>query len=36
MVGWGGEGQPELGSEEARLYEVFLKPRDWAEYESIA
>lgn len=28
-VAWRYNWQPEPGSEEARLYEVFLKPRDW-------
>ena len=31
QVAWKYEWQPETGSEEARLYEKFLKPRDWAE-----
>ena len=30
LVRWAYDWQPEEGSEEARLYEVFLKPRDWA------
>ena len=30
VVRWAYDWQPEAGSEEARLYEVFLKPRDWA------
>jgi coproporphyrinogen III oxidase len=29
LVKWRYNWQPEPGSEEARLYEVFLKPRDW-------
>ena len=31
LVRWVYNCQPEAGSEEARLYEVFLKPRDWAD-----
>jgi coproporphyrinogen III oxidase len=31
QVQWRYDWQPEPGSEEAKLYEVFLKPRDWAE-----
>ena len=31
LVQWRYNWQPEPGSEEARLYEVFLKPRDWAQ-----
>lgn len=30
LVRWEYNRQPEPGSPEARLYEVFLKPRDWA------
>jgi coproporphyrinogen III oxidase len=30
LVRWQYDWKPEPGSEEARLYEVFLKPRDWA------
>ena len=30
LVRWEYDWQPEQGSEEAKLYEVFLKPRDWA------
>jgi coproporphyrinogen III oxidase len=30
LVKWRYDWQPEPGSAEARLYEVFLKPRDWA------
>ena len=30
LVKWRYDWHPEPGSEEARLYEVFLKPRDWA------
>lgn len=33
QVQWRYDWQPEPGSEEAKLYEVFLKPRDWAEEE---
>ena len=29
LVAWRYDWRPEPGSEEARLYEVFLKPRDW-------
>ncbi|AMO54306.1 coproporphyrinogen III oxidase [Endozoicomonas montiporae] len=29
LVRWNYNWQPEPGSEEARLYDVFLKPRDW-------
>ena len=29
LVGWRYNWQPEPGSEEAKLYEVFLKPQDW-------
>ncbi len=31
VVKWRYDWQPEPGSPEARLYEVFLKPRDWAD-----
>jgi len=31
QVQWRYDWQPEPGSEEAKLYEVFLKPRNWAE-----
>ena len=31
LVSWAYDWQPAAGSEEARLYEVFLKPRDWAD-----
>ncbi|HVF59730.1 MAG TPA: oxygen-dependent coproporphyrinogen oxidase [Thermoanaerobaculia bacterium] len=31
LVRWRYDWQPEPGTPEARLYEVFLKPRDWAE-----
>ena len=30
LVAWRYDWQPEPGTPEARLYEVFLKPRDWA------
>jgi coproporphyrinogen III oxidase len=30
LVKWRYDWQPESGSAEARLYEAFLKPRDWA------
>ena len=30
LVKWRYDWQPEPGSPEARLYEIFLKPRDWA------
>ena len=30
LVAWKYDWKPEPGSPEARLYEVFLKPRDWA------
>lgn len=32
-VRWRYNWQPEPGSEEARLYEIFLKPQDWLNYE---
>lgn len=31
LVRWDYDWKPEPGSPEARLYEVFLKPRDWTE-----
>jgi coproporphyrinogen III oxidase len=31
LVRWQYDWQPQLGSEEEKLYEVFLQPRDWAE-----
>jgi len=31
-VRWRYNWQPDAGSEEARLYEVFLKPRDWLNF----
>ncbi|MBI5768220.1 MAG: oxygen-dependent coproporphyrinogen oxidase [Verrucomicrobia bacterium] len=31
LVRWDYDWQPEPGSAEARLYDVFLKPRDWAQ-----
>ena len=34
LVRWDYNVQPEVGSEEARLYEHFLKPRDWVNYEA--
>ena len=33
LVKWRYNWQPEPASEEDRLYEVFLKPRDWLTYE---
>jgi coproporphyrinogen III oxidase len=30
LVRWDYDWKPEPGSAEAKLYEVFLKPRDWA------
>ena len=30
FVAWRYDWKPEPGTPEARLYEVFLKPRDWA------
>jgi coproporphyrinogen III oxidase len=33
LVAWRYDWRPEPGSEEARLYEVFLKPRDWLNTE---
>jgi len=30
LVRWDYDWHPEPGSPEARLYDVFLKPRDWA------
>ncbi|MBT7953167.1 MAG: oxygen-dependent coproporphyrinogen oxidase [Gammaproteobacteria bacterium] len=32
-VRWRYNWQPEAGSEEARLYEIFLKPQDWLSFE---
>jgi coproporphyrinogen III oxidase len=32
LVRWDYQNQPEPGSPEAKLYDVFLKPRDWAEF----
>jgi coproporphyrinogen III oxidase len=34
LVRWDYDWRPEPGSPEARLYDVFLKPRDWAEAAS--
>jgi coproporphyrinogen III oxidase len=34
LVRWDYGWQPEPGSPEARLYDAFLKPRDWANYPS--
>jgi coproporphyrinogen III oxidase len=31
LVRWEYDWQPEAGSDEAKLYEIFLKPRDWAD-----
>jgi coproporphyrinogen III oxidase len=31
LVRWRYNWKPQPGSEEARLYEDFLRPRDWAE-----
>ena len=31
LVRWDYDWQPQPGSEEARLYDVFLQPRDWAD-----
>ena len=31
LVRWEYDWQPEEGSQEAELYDVFLKPRDWAQ-----
>jgi coproporphyrinogen III oxidase len=31
LVAWRYNWQPEPGTPEARLYEIFLKPRDWAD-----
>lgn len=33
QVRWRYNWQPEPGSEEARLYEIFLKPQDWLNYK---
>ncbi len=35
LVRWDYNWSPEPGSAEARLYEVFLKPRDWATAENL-
>lgn len=32
LVKWRYNWQPEPGSEEAELYEIYLKPREWLEY----
>ena len=29
LVSWKYDWQPEPGSDEAQLYDVFLKPQDW-------
>jgi coproporphyrinogen III oxidase len=34
LVRWDYDWQPEAGSPEAELYEVFLKPQDWANHPS--
>ncbi len=34
LVKWRYNWQPEPGTAEARLYEVFLKPRDWADWQA--
>ena len=34
LVKWKYNWQPETGSEEARLYEHFLKPKDWVNYQA--
>lgn len=34
LVAWQYNWQPPPSSEEARLYKIFLKPRDWANYEA--
>lgn len=34
LVRWDYNVQPEVGSEEARLYDNFLKPRDWVSHET--
>jgi coproporphyrinogen III oxidase len=31
LVRWEYDWQPEKGSQEAELYDVFLKPRDWVK-----
>jgi coproporphyrinogen III oxidase len=36
LVRWDYDWKPEPGSAEAELYEVFLKPRDWANEEATA
>lgn len=33
-VRWDYNYQPEVGTPEARLYDVFLKPQDWVNYEN--
>ncbi len=33
LVRWQYDWQPEAGSEEARLYEEFLRPRDWLSHD---
>lgn len=35
LVSWRYDWSPENGTEEARLYEEFLKPRDWLKLESL-
>jgi coproporphyrinogen III oxidase len=35
LVRWDYDWRPEPGSPEARLYDVFLKPRDWADSDAI-
>jgi coproporphyrinogen III oxidase len=32
LVAWRYDWKPEPGTPEARIYDVFLKPRDWADY----
>lgn len=34
LVAWRYDWKPEPGSPEARLYDVFLKPRDWANHSA--
>jgi len=34
LVKWRYNWRPEPGTAEARLYEVFLKPRDWADWQA--
>ncbi len=36
LVRWAYDWHPEPGSEEARLYDVYLKPRDWADEDENA